>query len=318
MALPAPTEVRRVALLGTGTIGASWAAHFLSRGLQVTAWDPAPDFELKARAFIGRAWPAIEALGIPAAADPERISFVADPVACVAEAQFIQESAPEDSAVKIALFKQIEGAMPADAVLASSTSGLLMSELQASRAGAERYVLGHPFNPPHILPLVEVLGGRDTDPAAVDWAVAFYRAQGKHAIKLDREVIGHVVDRLQVAMYREAVHLVNEGVASAKVVDEAIAYGPGLRWALMGPLLISHLAGGEGGVRHFLRHIGPGIEKWWADLGTPQLSPEVIDRVSKSVEAEAGGRSIAALEAERDRQLIAILKALRTAREGEA
>ena len=131
----------------------------------MTAWDPAPDFELKARAFIGRAWPAIEALGIPAAADPERISFVADPVACVAEAQFIQESAPEDSAVKIALFKQIEGAMPADAVLASSTSGLLMSELQASRAGAERYVLGHPFNPPHILPLVEVLGGRDTDPS---------------------------------------------------------------------------------------------------------------------------------------------------------
>ena len=317
MELPAPADVERVALLGTGTIGASWAAHFLSRGLEVIAWDPAADAEARARGLIARAWPAIEALGPPAAADPERIRFVADPATCVAEAQFIQESGPENLAVKVALFERIDEAMPTDAVLASSTSGLLMSELQAGRAGAARYVLGHPFNPPHILPLVEVLGGRATDPAVVDWALDFYRTHGKHAIKLEREVPGHVVDRLQVAMYREAVHLVNEGVASATVVDEAIAHGPGLRWALMGPLMVSHLAGGEGGVRHFLEHIGPGVEQWWADLGTPSLTPEVIDRVSTSVEAEAAGRPIADLEAERDRDLIAILKALRASRAGK-
>jgi len=176
-------------------------------------------------------------------------------------------------------FAALEGALAPDAVLASSTSGLMPSELQAGRAGPERYVVGHPFNPPHLIPLVEVVGGRETDPAVVDWAARLYAALGKRPIRLRREVPGHVANRMQVALYREAIHLVLEDVASIADVDAAIAYGPGLRWALMGPHMAHHLAGGRGGLRHLLEHIGPGIERWWNDLGRPDLTPAVIDRL---------------------------------------
>ncbi|MBM3516880.1 MAG: 3-hydroxyacyl-CoA dehydrogenase [Alphaproteobacteria bacterium] len=310
MALPPPTSVRRVTVLGAGTIGASWAAYFLSRGLDVVAWDPAPDGEAKVRAFVGRAWPALRDLGLAPGADQGRLRFSSDARAAVAEAAFVQESGPENEATKIALFCSLDDALGDDTVLASSTSGLLMSRLQAGRRGRERYVLGHPFNPPHLVPLVEVLGGAETDPQAVDWAVAFYNAIGKKAIKLTREVPGHVANRMQAALYREAAHLVASGVASAADVDTAIAYGPGLRWALLGPHLIAHLAGGGGGIRHFLDHIGPALEAWWADLGTPKLTPDVIDRIAASVEREAAGRSIENLEGERDRLLIALLRML--------
>tara|TARA_B100001123_G_C15203049_1_gene984150 strand:+ start:342 stop:1289 length:948 start_codon:yes stop_codon:yes gene_type:complete len=312
MNLSDPKEVERVGLLGTGTIGASWAAYFLSRGLEVIGWDPAPDAEKNARSLIERAWPAIEALGPVSNANPDQFRFVNSVIDCVTEVQFIQENAPENLDVKRDLFRTIDKSIPPDTILASSTSGLLISEMQFGLNSGSRYVLGHPFNPPHILPLVEVLGGNDTDATAVDWTIEFYKLHGKKAVKLEREVLGHVVDRLQVAMYREAIHLVNSGVASAKVVDEAITYGPGLRWALMGPLMVSHLAGGQGGIKHFLEHIGPGIEKWWEDLGNPRLTPDVIDRISDSVEEEAGQRSISDLEAERDTKLIAILNALNT------
>ena len=208
-----------------------------------------------------------------ASADPTRVSFHDDPAAAVEGAALVQENGPENLEIKRALFAAIEAGLAPDAVVASSTSGLMPSELQAERAHPERYVVGHPFNPPHLIPLVEVVGGRATDPAVVDWTVAFYAALGKRPIRIKREVPGHVANRMQVALYREAIHLVLEDVASIADVDAAIAYGPGLRWALMGPHMAHHLAGGRGGLRHLLEHIGPGIERWWNDLGRPDLTP---------------------------------------------
>ena len=165
--------------------------------------------------------------------------------------------------VKVALYEQFDDALPEDAVMSTSSSGLLLSELQAGRRGAARYVLGHPFNPPHLIPLVEVLGGKDTDPCAVDWAIEFYNGHGKKAIKLNKEVPGHLVNRIQIALWREAIDALASGLASVEDIDTAIAYGPGLRWAVMGPHMIFNLAGGPGGMRNFLDHLVPSLEHWW-------------------------------------------------------
>ena len=225
----------------------------------------------------------------------------------------VQENGPENLEVKRALFAAIDAALAPEAVVASSTSGFMPSELQAGRRGPERYVVGHPFNPPHLIPLVEVVGGRATDPAVVDWTAEFYAALGKRPIRIRREVPGHVANRMQVALYREAIHLVLEDVAGIEDVDAAIAYGPGLRWAFMGPHMAHHLAGGRGGLRHLLEHIGPGIERWWNDLGRPDLTPAAVDRlVAEFGRAEA--RPIRQLEAERDVLLVALLETLQSTR----
>lgn len=313
MIRPAPDQVERVAVLGAGTIGASWAAQFLARGLAVAVHDPAPGADARVRTFVATAWPALERLGLSPRADPARMTFHADPAAAVEGAALVQESGPENLAAKRALYGRIDTALGPDTVVASSTSGLMPSELQAGRVGPGRYVVGHPFNPPHLIPLVEVVGGRATDPAVVDWTADFYALLGKRPIKVRREVPGHVSNRMQVALYREAVHLVLEGVASIDDVDAAIAHGPGLRWALMGPHTLMHLAGGQGGLRHLLEHIGPGIESWWNDLGRPDLTPAVIDRLVAAFGA-AERRGIGELEAERDVLLIALLETIQTTR----
>jgi carnitine 3-dehydrogenase len=313
VARPDPAKVERVAVLGAGTIGASWTAQFLARGLAVAVYDPAPEAALRVREFVERAWPTLERLGLPAGADPTRLSFHDDPAAAVEGATLVQENGPEDLETKRRLFASMEAGIAPDTVVASSTSGLMPSELQADRAHPERYVVGHPFNPPHLIPLVEVVGGRATDPAVVDWTVAFYAALGKRPIRIKREVPGHVANRMQVALYREAIHLVLEDVASMADVDAAIAYGPGLRWALIGPHLAHHLAGGRGGLRHLLEHIGPGIERWWNDLGRPDLTPEAIDRLVEAF-ARSETRSISQLEAERDALLVALLETVQTTR----
>lgn len=315
---PAPQQVGRVAVVGCGTIGASWAAYFLAQGLEVSAWDPAPDGERHLMEFVERAWTSLDALGLSAEADPTRLIYASGPAAACEGADFVQESAPERLDVKRALYPEIEAAAPAETVLSSSTSGLLISEIQKGARHPERFVLGHPFNPPHLIPLVEVLGGRETAEEAVDWALAFYRSIGKAPIRIAKEVTGHVANRLQAAMWREAVHLVAEGVATAEDVDTAISQGPGLRWALMGPHATFHLAGGPGGMANFLEHLGPAVESWWADLGQPNLTPEVKLALTESVEAETAGRSVAELSAERDRKLLALLAALHKAEEAEA
>ncbi len=301
--------IERVAVIGAGTIGASWATLFLAHGLEVAVYDPAPDIERKVRDFVASAWPTMIRLGLAERADPERLRFHADPAAAADGVPFVQESGPENLAAKQALFARMEQGLGRDAIVASSTSGLLPSDLQAGRIRPERYLVAHPFNPPHLMPLVELVGGRATARPVLERAAAFYRSVGKRPITIRREVLGHVANRMQVALYREAIHLALEGVASIEDIDAAIAYGPGLRWAIMGPHMLHHLAGGEGGLRHLLEHIGPGIETWWNDLGRPDLTPAVIDRLVEAF-AASEQRRIRELAAERDALLLGLLESL--------
>ncbi len=311
MNLPEPSTVRRVGIIGAGTIGASWAAYFLARGLEVDAWDPAPDAEEKLRAFVGGAWPVLEKLDcVVVGADPGRIRFHVEPAEAVAGAEFVQESAPEHLDVKQSLYAEVNAALAQDAILASSTSGLLMSDMQAGCSNAARFVVGHPFNPPHLIPLVEVLGGAETDPGAVDWAIGFYNALGKKAIRLNREVSGHLVNRLQAALLRECADAVLTGLASVEDVDVAVKYGPGLRLGVMGPYEICHLAGGSGGYAHFLDHLGDALRDWMNDLEPLDLTPEVRDRLKALVDTAMGGRDLDSIANERDELLLATLTTL--------
>lgn len=300
---------QRIAVIGAGTIGASWAAAFLARGHEVTAYDPSPNGEAFARRFIDNAWPTLQKLGrVVPDADHKRISFPGGVAATVKDAAFVQESGPEREDAKIALFAEIDATLPPEVVIASSSSGLLISRVSVHCKHPERCVIGHPFNPPHLIPLVEVVGGEKTSLEAITKAMEFYRALGKHPIHIKKEVRGHAANRLQAALWREAIHLVAEGVVSVADADAAIAYGPGLRWALMGPHLTFHLAGGEGGMPHFMSHIGPAVESWMDDLGAPRLTEPVQKMIIDGVAAEAGSRSIADLQRWRDRKLIEILK----------
>ena len=310
MALIEIKDVRTVALVGAGTIGASWAAWFLARGYDVVATDPAPDGEAFARSFIERAWPTLETFGFAPGADPSRFRFTSDVEDCVRGADFVQEQAPEREALKQDLLARIDAAVPADRVISSSTSGFTPSSLQSRMAHPERLVIGHPFNPPHLIPLVEVVGGAKTEPAAVDWAIAYYEHVGKKTIRLLKEIPGHLANRLQTALWREAVHCIAEGIATVEDTDKAIAYGPGLRWAIMGPTLTFSLAGGEGGMPHFFAHLGAFIEGRWKELGNPRLTEELRQKIIAGVAEEARGRSIPALAKERDEKLVAILGAL--------
>ena len=299
---------QRIAVIGAGTIGASWAAYFLARGYDIAATDPSPKGEAFARRFIDTAWPTLQALGVVVAgADAKRLSFHATPAAACEGATFVQESGPEREELKIDLFATLDAALPPDVVIATSSSGLLISRVSIKCKHPERCVIGHPFNPPHLIPLVEVVGGGKTSAAAISAAMDFYRAIGKHPIHIKKEVRGHVANRLQVALWREAVHLVAEGVVSVADADAAIAYGPGLRWALMGPHLTFHLAGGEGGMQHFMEHLGGPIQGWMDDLGATRLTPQVQKEIIDGLAEEAGKRSIADLQRWRDRKLIDIL-----------
>ena len=309
------SSIRRVAVVGTGTIGMSWAATFLARGLAVSASDPAPEAEVQLRRFIDAAWPVLARLGPIAATPPHHLlTFCADAETAVAAADFVQENAPEREPVKQEMLARIDAVLPPERVIASSSSGLLISRLVASCRHPERIVIGHPFNPPHLIPLVEVVGGAQTAPAAIERAIAFYSSIGKRPIHIRREVAGHVANRLQAALWREAVHLLASGVASVADIDTAISEGPGLRWALMGPHLTFHLAGGSGGMAHFLEQLGPPLESWWNDLGSPRLTPEVSAALAEGVAAETGGRDIATLAAERDRFLVDLLELKRASR----
>lgn len=315
MTLPSPETVTTVAILGAGTIGASWAALFAARGLTVRVWDPAEGFEQRTIAAIETAKPALLALGLTVDGGAfDAVSYHGTPERACLGAGFIQESAPERLEPKRGLFAEIASAVGTDTVIASSTSGLLMSTIQEGLPFADRMVVGHPFNPPHLIPLVEVVGGQATDPAAIDWLMAFYAAHGKKPIRLHKEVPGHMVNRIQAALWREAVSAVDSGLASVADVDAAIAYGPGLRWAIQGPHLTFALAGGAGGFAHFLEHFGPGIEDWWADMSTPKLTTELRQQLSDGVSDEAAGRDPLALAAERDAGLIAIQRALKNIR----
>ena len=309
MSQDSPPPIRRVAVIGAGTIGASWAAWFLSRGLEVVASDPSPGAPDLIRRMVADAWPILQGLGATADADPARWRFEADPVAAVAGCDFVQENAPERYEVKQPLLRAITAALPPEVVVASSSSGLLASRLSEGCTHPGRVVIGHPFNPPHLIPLVEVVGGATADPAAVRTAVAFYRAIGKRPITLNKEVPGHLANRLQAALWREAAHLVAEDVASVADVDTAIAEGPGLRWALMGPHTTFHLAGGEGGMAHFMAHLMPAVTGWWESLGEPALTPELQAKLIAGVDEATGGAGTQDMARWRDAALARLLAA---------
>jgi 3-hydroxyacyl-CoA dehydrogenase len=300
-------DIRRVAVIGAGTIGASWAACFLSRGVEVVASDPSPGAPDQIRRTIEAAWPVLQRLGATAGASPENWRFEPDPVAAVAGTQFVQESAPERYEVKQQLLPAIAAVLGPEVVIASSSSGLLASRLAEGCAHPQRIMIGHPFNPPHLVPLVEVVGPHCSR-AAIEVAMGFYRAMGKHPIEIRKEVPGHLANRLQAALWREAVHLVAEGVASVADVDAAISEGPGLRWALMGPHTTFHMAGGEGGMEAFMHHLMPAVTSWWADLGAPEVTPELAAKLVAEVKEASGGREIPEMAARRDAFLTALVE----------
>lgn len=306
----APQDVRTVTCVGAGVIGGGWVAHFLARGYRVVAWDPAEDAEARLRHLVDRAWPAVTELGLAEGASVDNLVVEPDLASACAEADFVQESAPEDLALKRELLGRIDAATPADVVISSSTSGYAMSQMQTECTHPGRTVVGHPFNPPYLIPLVEVVGGADTAADAVRWAGDFYRHAGKSVITLDREVPGFIANRLQEALWREALHMIAAGEATVEQLDLAVTEGPGLRWATQGPMLTFHLAGGQGGMAHMLDHFGPSLHSPWTRLVAAELTPELRDAVVAGCEREAGGRSIDELVAERDRSVIAILRAL--------
>ncbi len=299
-----------VAVIGAGTIGASWTAYFLAQGCDVRVWDPATGFAERTGAFVARVWPILEQLGLADGASPDRAVYGDTLADALAGASFVQESGPEDTAVKTALIAEIDKHLPAEVVISSSSTALPASEFQGAAAHPERVVLGHPFNPPHLMPLVEVGGGRKTEGWAVDRAMAFYEGIGKSPVRLRAEIPGHLANRLQAAVYREAVHLVAEGYASVADIDRAMAGGPGLRWAFMGPHMTYHLGGGAGGIAHYFDILGASQERRWAALGDPQLTDEVKQQIIAGVEQEAAGRTIDELAAARDQTLVNLLKAL--------
>jgi carnitine 3-dehydrogenase len=282
----------------------------LRRGLDVTVWDPAPNAEAKVRDFIKGVWPTLTRLGLSEGADPARLSFAPDIAAAVREAEFVQENAPENLETKRKVLAEIDAAAPLSTIISSSTSGFGMSDMQVRCQHPERTVVGHPFNPPYLIPLVEVVGGRQTDPAVVDWTAAFYNQSGKYGLKMTRELPGFLANRLQEAVWREALHMVAAGEATVEEIDASITHGPGLRWALMGPCLTFHLAGGEGGMAHMLDHFGPALLEPWTRLAAPELTQELRDRMVEGCEREAAGRSIRDLEHERDEFLIELLGVL--------
>ena len=299
-------------LIGTGVIGSGWAVRALSRGLDVVAWDPAPGAAGRLKDAIDRAWPSAQRLGLYAGARPDRVDFEGSPESVCEVADFVQESAPEDERLKRDLLTRLDASAPLDVVIASSSSGLLPTRIASGCANPERVVIGHPFNPVYLLPLVEVVAGERTSKGAVERASELYDHLDMYPLVVRHEIPGYLSDRLQEALWREILHLVNDGVASTGELDDAIMYGPGLRWAGMGTNLTFHLAGGRGGMRHMLDQFGPALKLPWARSEAPELSNSLIDAMVNGTADQAGDRSVEDLERLRDDYLVATMRALRS------
>lgn len=307
--MPEHQPIRRVAIIGTGVIGASWSALFLAQGLDVVATDVAPDAEAKLREFVDAAWPEMEELGLAPGASRKRLTFQAVLEDAVRDADLVQENGPERIDFKRELYAKLDSLLPATTLIASSSSGLTMSEIQkACPHHPERCFIGHPFNPPHLIPLVELVGGAQTSKETIERAAAFYDGLGKKTVRLNKEVPGHVANRLAAALVREVMHLVAEDVISVADVDAAVCYGPGMRWGVMGPMMLYHLGGGAGGIDHWFDQFTGPITAWWKVLGDPQITPELRAKVTAGVMTEVAGRSIESLATTRDRELMGLLK----------
>src|SRR5262245_8668702 len=300
--------IRRIAVVGTGVIGASWSAFYLAKGFDVVATDPAPNAEANLRKYVDEAWPLLTNVGLAAGTSRERLTFNASMQAALSTADFVQENGPERPDIKIKMFADMDAATPVDSIIASSSSGITPSVMQTQAAHPERILVGHPFNPPHVIQLVEVVGGSNTSEESIRRAMAFYASVGKKAIRLNKEVPGHVANRLQSALYREVLYLIEQGVLSVEDADDAVSYGPGLRWGVMGPSLQWHLGGGQGGITHFMEHLLPGMVATWKALGTPTVTPELQRTLAEGVQREAAGRSVEQLAEEENETLVELLR----------
>jgi 3-hydroxyacyl-CoA dehydrogenase len=304
--------IRRITVIGTGVIGASWSALFLAKGLQVVATDIAPNAEAALRRFVATAWEALERLGLCPGASQSNLKFTANLTQAVTGADLVQENGPERIDFKQKLYGQLDELLPPDVIIASSSSGLTMSEVQKGAAShPERCVIAHPFNPPHLIPLVEIVGGAKTSEETIRRVSDFYTSIGQRTVRVNKEMPGHVANRLQSCLLREVYYLVAEGVISAADVDTALTWGPGLRWGTMGAMMLNHLGGGPGGIEHFFQQFSGPMMAWWKTLGSPVLTPEVQKKLIDSVHAEVGSRSIEELAAQRDELLLGLIE-LRT------
>jgi carnitine 3-dehydrogenase len=309
-------QIQNVAIVGTGLIGASWAAQYLARGFNVIATDPAPNAENNLRKCVDEAWESLTVVGVAAGASRDRLTFTADIKEAVSKADFVQESVPERPLLKSRVFAQMDKVAPADTILASSASGITMDVIQsACQHHPERCVLGHPFNPPHIIPLVEVVGGAKTSEAVIERTMAFYASVGKKPIRLRKSVSGHVGNRLQAALYREVLYLIQQGVVSVEDADIAVCYGPGLRWGVMGPNLQWHLGGGPGGISQFVAQFMDGFVGLMKKLEMPEITTELREMIIDGVLKQANGQSVQQL-AHMENKLVLELLALRAKASG--
>jgi carnitine 3-dehydrogenase len=300
--------VRRIAIVGAGAIGSSWAAFYLARGFDVVATDPVRSAESDLRRYIDTAWQALAALGLSSKASPEHLDFTRDLRQAVSDADFIQENTPDREELKIRLFADMDATAPPDSIIASSSSRLTMSAMQSACKHPERCVIGHPFNPPHIIPLVEVTGGAKTSPETIQQTLAFYASIGKKPIHLRKEIAGHAANRIQAALYREIAYLIEQGVLDVADADAAVCWGPGLRWGVMGPNLLFHLGAGQDGVHHFMEHLDGPMTACWKQLGNPELTPKLKQTIINGVQQEIGNRSVEQLGRERDELLLGLLR----------
>jgi carnitine 3-dehydrogenase len=300
--------VRRIAIVGTGVIGASWAAYYLARGIDVVATDPGPQAEANLRKYVDDAWPLLIEVGLSPGASRDRLTFTPDMSRALEQADWVQENAPERPDFKIKLFAQMDDATPPNSIIASSSSSITMDVIQSGCKRPERCVIGHPFNPPHVVPLVEVVGGAKTSEATIERAMAFYAGVGKKPVRLHKALPGHVANRFQAALYKEVLYLVQQGVLSVADADVAVSYGPGVRWGVMGPSLQWHVGGGQGGIKHFMEHLMDPLEAMMKTLGTPEITPQLKQTVVDAVLKEAAGRSVEQLAGEENSVLIGLLK----------
>jgi carnitine 3-dehydrogenase len=300
--------IRRIAIVGTGVIGASWAAQFLARGFDVVATDPRPNAEAALRNYVDAAWSDLTNIGLSQGASRDRLIFTTDMEKALSQADLVQENAPERPDFKMKLYADMDNITPADSLLASSSSGITPSVIQSKCKHPERVVIGHPFNPPHIVPLVEVVGGSKTSSDAIHQAMTFYASIGKKPIHLKKELSGHVANRFQAALYREMLYLIEQDVLSVEDTDAAVCYGPGTRWGVMGQSLQWHLGGGAGGIKHFMEHLMEPLQGMMKALGTPNITPELKQKVIDGVMREAAGRSVEQLAQDENRVMIGLLK----------
>jgi len=299
--------IQRIAIVGTGVIGASWAAYYLARGLDVVVTDPAPNAEQNLRKYVDEAWNILSKKGLSEGASRDRLIFQPKMSSALAVADFVQENAPERPDLKAKLFAEMDDATPPDSILASSSSGLTMDVISSSCKRPERCVIGHPFNPPHIIPLVEVVGGAKTSEKTIETAMTFYASIGKKPIRLFKALPGHVANRLQAALYKEVLYLIQEGVLSVEDADAAVSYGPGPRWGVLGPSLQWHLGGGQNGIQHFMEHLMDPLAGLMKILGTPNVTSELKQTVTEGVMRMAGNRSVEQLAEEENELLTGLL-----------